>query len=126
MLRTMMSAVLLVGFAASTYAADPELQVIDKACWIEIFEDDNYDRDDPRLQIQGPAEFATLKDLKGRNWNDDIESVIVGPGATVKAYKQKDFKGTEVAFTSNQRIPDLGKLDMANEIESMKVMCQKS
>jgi hypothetical protein len=126
MLRTMMSAVLLVGFAASTYAADPELQVIDKACWIEIFEDDNYDRDDPRLQIQGPAEFATLKDLKGRNWNDDIESVIVGPGATVKAYKQKDFKGTEVAFTSNQRIPDLGKLDMANEIESMKVMCQPS
>lgn len=126
MLRTMMSAVLLVGFSASTYAADPELQVIDKACWIEIFEDDNYDRDDPRLQIQGPAEFATLKDLKGRNWNDDIESVIVGPGATVKAYKQKDFKGTEVAFTSNQRIPDLGKLDMANEIESMKVMCQPS
>jgi len=126
MLRTMMSAVLIVGFAASTYAADPELQVIDKACWIEIFEDDNYDRDDPRLQIQGPAEFASLKDLKGRNWNDDIESVIVGPGATVKAYNQKDFKGTEIAFTSNQRIPDLGKLDMANEIESMKVMCQQS
>jgi len=126
MLRTMMSAVLIVGFAASTYAADPELQVIDKACWIEIFEDDNYDRDDPRLQIQGPAEFASLKDLKGRNWNDDIESVIVGPGATVKAYNQKDFKGTEIAFTSNQRVPDLGKLDMANEIESMKVMCQQS
>lgn len=126
MLRTMMSAILLVGFAASTYAADPALRVIDKACWIEIFEDDNYDRDDPRLQIQGPAEFASLKDLKGRNWNDDIESVIVGPGATVKAYTQKDFKGTEVAFTSNQRIPDLGKLDMANEIESMKVMCQQS
>ncbi|HKN88139.1 MAG TPA: hypothetical protein VJV04_14850 [Nitrospiraceae bacterium] len=126
MLRTLMSAVLIVGFAVSTYAADPELQVVDKACWIEIFEDDNYDKDDPRLQIQGPAEFATLKDLKGRNWNDDIESIIVGPGATVKAYKNKDFKGTEVAFTSNQRIPDLGKLDMANEIESMKVMCQQS
>lgn len=126
MLRTLMGAVLMVGFAASTYAADPELQVVDKACWVEIFEDDNYDRDDPRLQVQGPAEFASLKDLKGRNWNDDIESVIVGPGATVKAYKNKDFKGTEVAFTSNQRIPDLGKLDMANEIESMKVMCHQS
>jgi hypothetical protein len=50
----------------------------------------------------------------------------VGPGATVKAYKDKDFKGTEIAFTSNQRVPDLAKLDMANAIESMKVMCQKS
>ncbi|HET7059181.1 MAG TPA: beta/gamma crystallin domain-containing protein [Nitrospiraceae bacterium] len=126
MLRTMMSAVLIVGFAASTSAADTELQLVDKACWIEIFEDDNYDKDDPHLQIQGPAEFASLKDLKGRNWNNDIESVIVGPGATVKAYKDKDFKGTEIAFTSNQRVPDLAKLDMANEIESMKVMCQKS
>jgi hypothetical protein len=129
MLRTIMStvlAVLIIGFAASTYAADTEIQLVDKACWIEIFEDDNYDKDDPHLQIQGPAEFASLKDLKGRNWSNDIESVIVGPGATVKAYKEKDFKGTEIAFTSNQRVPDLAKLDMANEIESMKVMCQKS
>ena len=126
MLYAMMSAILIVGFATSTYAADTELQLVDKACWIEIFEDDNYDKEDPHLQIQGPAEFASLKDLKGRNWNDDIESVIVGPGATVKAYKNKDFKGTELSFTSNQRVPDLAKLDMANEIESMKVMCQKS
>jgi hypothetical protein len=129
MLRTIMSTVLtvlIIGFAASTYAADTEIQLVDKACWVEIFEDDNYDKDDPHLQIQGPAEFASLKDLKGRNWSNDIESVIVGPGATVKAYKEKDFKGTEIAFTSNQRVPDLAKLDMANEIESMKVMCQKS
>ena len=126
MLYAMMSAILIVGFATSTSAADTELQLVDKACWIEIFEDDNYDKEDPHLQIQGPAEFASLKDLKGRNWNDDIESVIVGPGATVKVYKNKDFKGTELSFTSNQRVPDLAKLDMANEIESMKVMCQKS
>jgi len=47
MLRTIMStvlAVLIIGFAASTYAADTEIQLVDKACWIEIFEDDNYDR----------------------------------------------------------------------------------
>jgi hypothetical protein len=107
-------------------AADLELQVVDKGCWVEIYEDDNYDKDDPHLQIQGPAEFASLKDLKGRNWNDDIESVIVGPNATVKAYKDKDFKGTEIAFTSNQRVPNLGKLDMSNDIESMKISCHPS
>jgi opacity protein-like surface antigen len=126
MLRVLFSAVLALAFGSSVYAADLDVKVVDKACWVEIYEDDNYDKDDPHLQIQGPAEFATLKDLKGRNWNDDIESVIVGPNATVKAYKDKDFKGTEIAFTSNQRVPNLGKLDMSNEIESMRVSCHAS
>ena len=126
MLRLLCSALLVLAFGSSVKAADLELQVVDKGCWVEIYEDDNYDKDDPHLQIQGPAEFASLKDLKGRNWNNDIESVIVGPNATVKAYKDKDFKGTEIAFTSNQRVPNLGKLDMSDDIESMKISCHPS
>ena len=126
MLRLIFSAWVMLAFASSVKAADLELQVIDKGCWVEVYEDDNYDKDDPHLQIQGPAEFASLKDLKGRNWNNDIESLIVGPSATVKAYKDKDFKGTEIAFTSNQRVPDLGKLDMSDDIESMKLSCHPS
>ena len=126
MLRLLFSAWVMLAFASSVKAADLELQVIDKGCWVEVYEDDNYDKDDPHLQIQGPAEFASLKDLKGRNWNNDIESLIVGPSATVKAYKDKDFKGTEIAFTSNQRVPDLGKLDMSDDIESMKLSCPPS
>ena len=126
MLRILFSAWLVIAFGGSVKAADLEVQVVDKGCWVEIYEDDNFDKDDPHLQIQGPAEFASLKDLQGRNWNNDIESVIVGPNATVKAYKDKDFKGTEIAFTSNQRVPNLGKLDMSNDIESMKVSCHPS
>jgi hypothetical protein len=126
MLRLLFSAWVMLAFASSVKAADLELQVIDKGCWVEVYEDDNYDKDDPHLQIQGPAEFASLKDLKGRNWNNDIESLIVGPSATVKAYKDRDFKGTEIAFTSNQRVPDLGKLDMSDDIESMKLSCHPS
>ena len=112
MLRILMGAFLLVGVNSVAQAADLEVQVVDKACWVEIYEDDNYDKDDPHIQLQGPAEYATLKDLQGRNWNNDIESLIVGPGATVKAYKDKDFKGTEISFTSNQRVPNLSKVDM--------------
>jgi hypothetical protein len=103
--------------------ADLETQVVDKNCWVEIFEDDNYDADDPHVKLQGPKEFATLKNLAGKDWNNDIESVIVGSNAKVKAYEDKDFKGTELAFAPGQRVPNLGKLDMANDIESMKVAC---
>jgi len=109
--------------ALSVRAADMEMKMVDKNCWIEVFEDTKYDADDPHVKIVGPSEFASLKHLNGRDWNNDIQSVIVGSGTTVLAYKDKDFKGTEIAFASGQRIPDLSKLDMSNDIESMKITC---
>jgi len=116
--------VIAVG-ALSVEAADMELQLVDKNCWIEIFEDDNYDANDPHVKIQGPKEIATMKNLDGKDWANDIESVIVGSNASVHAYEDKDFKGTEITFAPGQRVPNLGKLDMANDIESMKISCQK-
>ena len=107
------------------YAADLEVQVVDKNCFIEIFEDDNFDVDDPHVVLQGTKEYATLKNLAGKDWSNDIESVIVGSNATVRAYEDKDFKGTEIAFAPGQRVPNLGKLDMANDIESLKITCGK-
>ena len=104
-------------------AADMELQLVDKNCWIEVFDDTKYDADDPHVKVDGPKEYASLKNLNGRDWNNDIQSVIVGSSAMVLAYKDKDFKGTEIAFTSGQRIPDLSQLDMSNHIESMKITC---
>jgi hypothetical protein len=111
--------------ALSVEAADMEMKMVDKNCWIEIFEDDNYDADDPHVKIQGPKEFATLKNLEGKDWANDIESVIVGSNASVRAYEDKDFTSTEITFAPGQRVPNLGKLDMANDIESMKISCGK-
>ena len=105
--------------------ADLVLQVVDKACWAELFEDDNYDADDSHVKLQRPQEFASLKNVQGTNWADDIESLIVGSNATVHAYDDKDFKGTEITFAPNQRVPDLGKVRMANNIESLKITCGK-
>jgi hypothetical protein len=105
------------------FAADLETQVIDKNCWIEVFDDDNFDMNDAHVKLQGPKEYATLKDVSGKDWSNDIESVIVGSNTTVKAYKEKDFKGTELAFAPGQRVPKLSKLDMSNDIESMKISC---
>ena len=116
--------VIAVG-ALSVEAADMELQLVDKNCWIEIFEDDNYDANDPHVKIQGPKEVSTMKNLEGKDWANDIESVIVGSNASVHAYEGKDFKGTEITFAPGQRVPNLGKLDMANDIESMKISCGK-
>ena len=107
------------------FAADLETQVVDKNCFIEIFEDDNFDADDPHVVLQGPKEYASLKNIGGKDWANDIESVIVGSNATVRAYEDKDFKGTELAFVPGQRVKNLGKLDMANDIESLRISCGK-
>ena len=109
--------------ALSVEAADMEIKMVDKNCWIEVFDDTKYDADDPHVKVDGPKEFASLKNLSGRDWNNDIQSVIVGSNAMVVAYKDKDFKGTEIAFASGQHVPDLSKLDMSNDIESMKITC---
>jgi hypothetical protein len=111
--------------ALSVEAADMEMQIVDKNCWIEVFNHANFSVDDPHVKLQGPKEYASLKNLTGRDWNNDIKSVIVGSNATALAYKEQGFKGTEIAFVQGMRIPDLSNLDMSNDIESMKITCGK-
>ena len=112
-----------VVFMGPSIGSAVDLQVSDKNCYIEVFDDDEFDEDDPHVKIQGPAEYSTLKDVYGRNWNNDIESVIVGSNATVHAWMNKDFTGPEITFTPGQRVPKLSKLSMSNTIESMKITC---
>ena len=116
-------AVGLLALGAMPAYAVTDKEMMEKNCWVELFDDTKYDADDPHVKVQGPTELSSLKNLQGRNWNNEIKSVIVGPDATVRAYKDKDFKGTELAFAPGQRVPDLGKLDMSNDIESLKVAC---
>jgi hypothetical protein len=104
-------------------AADMEMKVVDKNCWVEVFDDSEYDVKNDHIKLQGPKEYATLKNVQVKDWNNDIESVIVGPNATVRAYPERDFKGQEIVFASGQRIPKLSKLGMSNDIESMKIAC---
>ncbi|HMD81613.1 MAG TPA: beta/gamma crystallin domain-containing protein [Anaerolineales bacterium] len=110
-------------FMGPSIGSAVDFKVEDKNCWIEVFDDDEFDEGDPHVKIQGPAEYATLKDVYGRNWNNDIESVIVGSNATVHAWMNTDFKGPELTLTPGQRVPKLSKLEMSNTIESMKITC---
>lgn len=112
----------LFGVGALVFA-ETELKVVDKQCWAEIYEDSDFDKNDPHLMIQGPTQIPTLKDYKGRNWNDEIQSIVVGPNATVKAYSKKDYAGTELVLPPNKRVAELSDYNMSDDIESLKVSC---
>ncbi len=119
----LMAGLLGVGAMSAYAAADVEVKTVDKACYAEIFEDTDFDKDDPHVIIQGPTQIANLKDYSGRNWNNEIESIVVGPNAEITAYPDKDFKGTELVLKPNRRVNDLSKLNMSDDIESMKITC---
>jgi hypothetical protein len=129
MMRQLMRQVLMVvgsvgaGLGLAYAAADLEIKTVDKACYAEIFEDSDFDKDDPNVRIQGPAQITNLKDYSGRNWSNEIESIIVGPNATMKVYSDKDFKGIEVVLPANKRVAELSEVNMSDEIESIKLTC---
>jgi len=109
--------------ALSGEAADSDVQIVNKNCWIAIFNETRYETKEPALKVQGPQACASLKNLNGRDWNNDIKSVIVGADARVLAYKERKFNGKVIAIAPGQFIPDLSELDMSNDIESMKITC---
>ncbi len=36
-------------------------------------------------KLRAPKAYASLKNLSGRDWNNDIQNVTMGPGAVVLA-----------------------------------------
>lgn len=103
------------------YAADLKMEAIDKICWVEIFEDDIYDDGDPQVKLQGPKEGATLKQSSEQGLESRYRKRHRLLQCSVHVYKGKDHNGTGITFVPDQRVPNLGRLDMANDIESIKV-----
>ena len=44
---------MIVAGVFAVQAADIEVQMVDKNCWIEVFDDTKYDADDPHVKVQG-------------------------------------------------------------------------
>ncbi|MDR4496246.1 MAG: hypothetical protein AB7P17_03360 [Nitrospirales bacterium] len=103
--------------------SEMEVEVVDQNCWVELYEDTEFDVDDPHIRIKGPFEAGSLEALAGQDWSDEIESLIVGPSATIFVYKDPSFSGTEAVFVANQKVGELAELNMSDDIESIKVQC---
>ncbi|HEU5092176.1 MAG TPA: hypothetical protein VFT30_05790 [Nitrospira sp.] len=65
-----------------------------------------------------------MKDLNDRDGGNEIESVIRRPDASLLVYTETNFKGRGMAFVSNQRVLDLDKFQIANDIESLRGECK--
>ena len=88
---------LAIAPVAATYAAD-------KDCWADFFEDSQYEG--RHLRLQGPASLASLKTVNGQSWDLSIDSIKVGPKASVTVYEHPNFKLT---LTEMAKFPELMK-----------------
>lgn len=106
-------------------ASNVDIQSVDKNCWVDLFNESKFDVDHSHIRMLGPLQSATLENVAGQNWNNEIQSLIVGPNAKVYAYKNRDFSGPEIVFAQNQRVSELSELDMSDDFESLKIQCGK-
>jgi hypothetical protein len=118
-------AVLVLGTACVVHRTDVvSPDNVDPDCWVKVYESDSFRDTGSSSTIRGPVDLATLENLEGKDWDDAIESLEVGPEAELQVWKSANYAGTALTFQPNQRVENLAKLNFADEIGSMKVVCK--
>lgn len=91
-----------------------------KGCYFHLFDGDDFDKTDDNFKLTKPGDYKSLKDLPGadEDWNDEADSAKVGPNATVKIWKDKNYKGESKTLKPGSKHPDLDP-----EPSSLKMSC---
>lgn len=95
---------------------------IERGCWVQLFDERNFKGE--ALTIAGPIQLDALDKYSGRNLKRNIDSLLVGPQATVTVYEHRFFKDRQVVFEPNARQGGLiRELGFGGTIQSLKVDC---
>lgn len=97
-----------------------ELFMATPGCWVDIFEDEDFQ--DSTLRVEGPSEHRNLKELPnsaGKDWGDQIDSLITGPNCWLTVYEDENFGDRSVKYGPNSRVGNLG--NMGDNIDSMRL-----
>lgn len=97
-------------------------------CWVHVFDDKALAIDDDNHIICGPGRWANLRNLAGAsklNWGDEIESIKVGPSATVVVWVGEQFSGVSQSFgPGTEKITLKGNPNLSDNISSIEIRCQ--
>lgn len=76
------------------------------------------------LRWWGPAEVRSADKGIGRQFKSTIDSLVLGPKATLKVFEHQMFKDKAVDFVANSREPGLiKKLGIGGRIQSLQLSC---
>ncbi|KAF3981730.1 MAG: hypothetical protein HFP81_06965 [Methylococcales symbiont of Hymedesmia sp. n. MRB-2018] len=117
-------------------------------CWVDFYADAPFKG--KQFRVTGPDKLKNLLNINGENWDKRIESIKVGPKATLTVFENKNFKLTltemanhpilmkslgittrdileesEIIFRANTKIHSFGDYHFYHKIRSLKVDCVK-
>jgi len=90
-------------------------------CWAKIHDGGNYTG--RTLTLIGKQSLPNLEFGVGSDWEGDIDSVEVGPKATLTLYDDENYEDDSRELAPNTRVPDLHQALFDEGIESMKLIC---
>lgn len=98
-------------------------------CWVHVFDDKGYDVTDDNHMICGPGKWPNLRSLAGAakiNWGDEIESLKIGPRATVIVWAGENYTGETLTFNAGTVVPSLKATNptLSDNISSIEIKCQ--
>lgn len=117
-----------------------------KDCWADFFEESEYKG--KHFSLKGAANLENLNQVSGEDWNRRIHSMRIGPKAKVTVFqcprfelpltemaKKPDFmrawgitaqdikEDSELIFSGEEAIHDLGDFNFHKKVRSLKVEC---
>ena len=93
-------------------------------CWAQLYDERSFKGD--MFTMAGPIVIASTDKASGRQMRRAIDSLIIGPKATLTVFEHRMFKDRSVYFGPNSKEPGLiKKLGFSGRIESMKLDCLK-
>lgn len=90
-------------------------------CWAKIHDGEGYTG--RTLTLMGKQSLPHLEFGIGSDWEGDIDSVEVGPNATLTMYDDENYADDARELTPNTRVPDLHQALFDEGIESLKLTC---
>lgn len=102
----------------------PQMDIAKQGCWARIYSAANYGGD--TLTLGGPLALADMSGPFGLNWDDRVESLQMGPRATMTVYDNEAFRDQVALFKPNQQVADISRpLGFFDEFASIRLTCTK-
>ena len=97
-------------------------KALESGCWAQFYDERNFKGD--VLTLVGPANIDSQDKGSGRQFKRNIDSLVLGPKATLKIYEHQMFKDKSVEFPANSKEAGLiKKLGFGGRIQSLQLQC---
>jgi hypothetical protein len=94
---------------------------------VRIYDDKNFKETDEHHLLCGPGKWPHLRNLPGTakvEWGDEIESLKVGPAATVIVWAGEGYTGASQTYGPRTEKANLkGTPNLSDAISSLEIRC---